>query len=112
MAILWEPQLQLVQLFHPLPFAIPAERLAAVEHALLLANDALVVPGFGIRADKGISYYRLVIPRRTDDTIEAADIQRAITTVMTTLHDFWQPIRHVVEGADPDRILELAREGR
>jgi hypothetical protein len=111
MAILWDARLQLVQFFHPLPFEIPAERLAAVEHALLLANDALVVPGFGVRTEKRIAYYRLVIPRRSDGSIDAADIQRAIVTVLTTLRDFWQPIRRIVEGADPDRILALAREG-
>jgi hypothetical protein len=110
LAILWEPELQLVQFFHPLPFAIPAERLSAVEHALLRVNDALVMPGFGIRSEHGVVYYRLVVPRREDGSIDAADVQRAVMTVMTTLRDFWRPIQRVIQGEDPDCILAMARE--
>ncbi|SRR5579883_1427047 len=110
MAIRWQPSLQLVQLLHPLPFAVPTERLSAVEHALLVLNDALVVPGFCIRPDTRVVYYRLVIPRRADDSIDAADIQRAIITIVTTLRDFWRPLQRVIDGEPPDQILRFARE--
>lgn len=113
LAIRWEPKVELVQLFHPLPFTVAAERVAAVEHAMARINDALVLPGFGLRHAQGLAYYRLVIARHLDGALEGGELQRAITTVLTTLTDFWLPLRRVIlDGADPDAVLADARQAR
>jgi hypothetical protein len=106
LGILWHPDLQLVQLVHPLPFKVQPERIPAIEHALLLINHALIFPGFGFNHAKAIAYFRLVISRQLNGGISEEEAQRAISTVMTTLHDFWQPLRAVMEeGASPDGVL-------
>lgn len=105
LGILWHPDLPLVQFVHPLPFTIDPARVPAVERALLLINHALVFPGFGFNHAKATAYFRLVISRQSEGGISEGEAQRAVSTVMVTLRDFWQPLRAVVEGAAPESIL-------
>lgn len=105
LGILWHPDLLLVQFVHPLPFPIDPARIAAVEHALHVINHALVFPGFGFNHARATAYFRLVLSRQVDRGISEDEAQRAIATVMATLHDFWQPLCAVVDGASPDDVL-------
>jgi hypothetical protein len=110
LAIRWDPSHDLLQLFHPLPFTPAPERLAAVERAIARVNDALVIPGFGLRRDSGLLYFRLVVARHLDGALDEGELRRALSTVLTTLGDFWVPLRRVaLDGADPDAVLADAR---
>lgn len=111
LVILWSPDPQLVQLIHPLPFAVVPERVAAVEGALLRLNHALALPGFGYNYTTARVYFRLVLPRQPSGQIGEEDIGRAASTVMSTLRDYWMPLRAIIlEGAAPETIL-TARAG-
>jgi hypothetical protein len=109
LGILWHPDLLLVQFVHPLPFEIKPEYIPAVEHALLLINHALVFPGFGFNHAKATAYFRLVISHQLEGGISEDEAQRAISTVMVTLRDFWKPLRAVAEGASPEAVLATDR---
>ncbi|HEX2573161.1 MAG TPA: YbjN domain-containing protein [Polyangia bacterium] len=113
LALVWEPQLHLVQLVHALPFEVSPERLSAVEHAIVRINDALAVPGFGFNSERRLVYYRLVLPRHSDGSLEDEDIKRAISTVLTTLGDFWLPLDGVIRGGeDADAVVAAARKAK
>ena len=112
LVILWNPDPQLVQLIHPLPFAVPPERVAAVEGTLLRLNHALALPGFGYNYETARVYYRLVLPRQPSGAIAEEDVGRAATTVMSTLREFWVPLRAIIlEGAAPATILAARAAG-
>ena len=106
MVILWNPDPQLVQFIQTLPFPVAPERVAAVEGSLLRINHALALPGFGFNYETVRAYFRLVIPRQPNGHIAEEEIGRAASTVMTTLRDFWLPLRSVIlDGASPASIL-------
>lgn len=109
LALVWQPDPQLVQFLFPLPFPIPSERTTVVESALARINHALMLPGFGLNHDSGTAYYRLVLPRRPDGGMDPDEIRRAVSTVLTTVRDFWQPLRAVIqEGAAAEGVLAAA----
>lgn len=105
LCIIWHPDVPLVQLVHPLPFQIPPDRIPAIERALLLINHALILPGFGMNHAQSTAYFRLALPRQVDAGIAEAEFQRAISTLMGTLRNFWEPLRAVAEGAPPEGVL-------
>lgn len=112
LVILWSPDPQLVQLIHPLPFAVPPERVSAVEGALLRLNHVLALPGFGYNYATAHVYFRLVLPRQPSGQIAEEDIGRAASTVMTTLRNYWVPLRSIIlDGAAPETILTAAAGG-
>lgn len=109
LVILWSPDPQLVQLIHPLPFPVSPERISAVEGSLLRVNHALTLPGFGFNYVNTTVYFRLVIPRHLDGALDEDELRRAVSTVMTTVRDFWHPLRAVIlDGASPKDILTAA----
>lgn len=97
LALVWLPDPQLVQFLFPLPFAVSSEHVAAVESALARINHALMLPGFGLNHSNGTVYYRLVLPRQISGGMEPDEIRRAVNTVLTTVRDFWLPLRAVIE---------------
>lgn len=112
LVILWSPDPQLVQLIHPLPFAVLPERVAAVEGALLRLNHVLALPGFGYNYATARVYFRLVLPRQPSGQIDEEDIGRAASTVMSTLRNYWVPLRSIIlEGAAPETLLTAPAVG-
>ena len=110
LVIFWDPRLALVQLVHPLGFAVPAERRAGFFQALVAVNHALVLPGFGSDLDASAPYFRLVLPRRPPDgSFSDDELRQGISTAVNTVRDFREVLRRVaLDGLDPDQVLATA----
>ncbi|HEX3473545.1 MAG TPA: YbjN domain-containing protein [Kofleriaceae bacterium] len=113
LAIVWDRNDNLVQFIHLLPFDLPAERLGAVAEAIARANHVLALPGFGIDHTKQRAYYRIVLPRGKDGSLDATLVGPTITSVVETTRDFFLPLQQIaLHGAPPGDIVERARLGR
>lgn len=110
LVVYWDPRLALVQLVHPLGFAVPAGRRAAWFQAMAAVNHALVLPGFGSDLEAAAPYYRLVVPRRPPDGHFSDDeLRQAISTAVNTVRDFREALRRVaLENLDPADVLHAA----
>lgn len=109
MLILWEPRSAIIQCIHPLPLAVPPERLSAAESAITRINHALVLPGFGLSHDNGGIYFRLSVPRREDGSLSSGELQRLISTTINTARDFYAPLSEVIQNnKNPESVLSEA----
>lgn len=110
LVLFWDPRAALVQLVHPLGFAVPVERRPAFFQALTAVNHALVLPGFGADLDASAPYYRLVLPRRPPDgSFSDDELRQGISTAVNTVRDFREVLRRVaLDGLEPDQVLAAA----
>ena len=107
--ILWDARSFIVQCIQPLPFEVPEARIGAVERAIAYINHALVLPGFGLNHINRVLYYRLSVPRRSDGTMSAEELQLLFRTTASTAGDFYLPLLGVaLEDKSPEQVITEA----
>jgi hypothetical protein len=104
----WETGSPLFQIIVPMPFPVPADRVAAYESALVRVNNAIALPGFGFDHDKGLPYYRLSLPRETDGGLRLELLQRMLASAVANARDFLGALRGVTTGGSPADVIKAA----
>lgn len=103
----WEKTLPLLHLLCPLVDGITDQRLADAETAVCRANNAAVVPGFGIDYGKRAIYFRVSQPLVNGLTNETFEAQFQILTQHA--RDYVTSFVDVVhKGAPGEGITDLA----
>ncbi|HMV66317.1 MAG TPA: hypothetical protein PKA64_05665 [Myxococcota bacterium] len=106
--VYWDVRAPLLHVVLPLRFEVAPAHAAELALAIVRVNHAIVLPGFGLDADRGQTYFRWVVPRQADGVPED-DVRKAVVAAVSAAGDFLAPLREVAAGAlDAARVLDRA----
>jgi hypothetical protein len=111
-AIVWNARALLVQFAVPLPFVVPVDRVPMIESAVARLNHVLILPGFDINHATNCAYYRTVLSRRMDGSIDYEEVKRGLVSSTNAAYEYFPLLRAVAsQRADPSRILDGVKLG-
>lgn len=100
--IRWQADEGVVQLLQSIPLVVPAERVGALEEAILRINHALVVPGLGYDHDTRALYMRVLMPVYPGDGVPVASLRACFRVAVQTASHVLPGLRRVVvDGVQP-----------
>lgn len=102
----WERGLPYVQVIYAF-LEVPPARIQAIESAICRANNSIKLPGFGFEYDSRYIYMRLAV-QLYDGGIPAESFRRMVLAVLENARELVEGFRGVVNGAEPERVVELA----
>jgi hypothetical protein len=102
--IRWEQEIPCVQVICPFALAVPAERHAELEGAIVRVNNASPFPGVGLDHERGTLYFRYTVVVYPDG-VPAATFQKVVVSVVNHARELIVPFRGVIEGQPGAQIL-------
>ena len=104
--IRWAADSGVVHFIHQIPVKLPAERLSAVEIAMMRLNHAMPLPGLGINHDGPSMYFRMSIPFQPRGGLTREEIRGYFSHTLSQ-SELWRPVlTEVINGkAEPNEAV-------
>lgn len=101
MILRWAPDQGALHVVQSLPVSAPAESHGRLNHALILLNHALALPGLTLDMERGLLFYRSLLPilRVAPPLLE--DLRRLFSLVVRNSADVTPALAEIIAGARP-----------
>jgi hypothetical protein len=106
----WSTTVPFLQIVHFMLGDVPADRVPALEDALVRMNNLYEVPGFGYEHKNRRLYYRLAVPVLPDDGISPTTLNALGQGVVKAGKEFLEPLKAVIAGRGGDEIEAIIVE--
>lgn len=97
----WPERPQLAQILVVVPVIVPTAHRRAVAETCVRVDHGIAEPGFCMDLDRGLLYYRRVIPRRPDGSLPAAAIRKLFSAAVHTAARFAPVLVAAASGVPP-----------
>jgi len=104
----WEKHIPFVTMIQFALVDLPVSRITDLEHAIVVLNNKLDVPGFGLDGASRRLYNRLAIPVLPPDGIDPMMLNQLGMGCVKQAHQFAPAFRAVAQGRSGSDILALA----
>jgi hypothetical protein len=108
--IRWETKIPFIQIIHLVIDNLPADRLKELETAVVVLNNALELPGFGVEHANRRLYCRFTVPVIPPEGISSTTLNQLGMACVAHARDFLAAFQAVVAGRPGSEIVNLARE--
>ncbi len=105
--IQWEPGTSYVQLDYPFVLDVPADRIRAVETAIVHANNTIALPGLAFDYAHRNVHMRLAVAMY-DDGMLASSFKAEVFGVLGNARDFTAAFQEIVAGKPGEQVMQLA----
>jgi len=105
----WEKELPFVQLIQMSLVEIPQARVADVERAIVILNNKIEMPGFGLDEAVRNLYFRVVVPVVPPHGIDAEALYQLAQGTVRNAKLYQAAFKAVVDGTSGGDIVALAQ---
>ena len=103
----WEKHVPFLQIVQFMIEGVPAGRVRELETAIVRADNALEVGGFGFDHERLRCYYRLTIPVFPHDGINPSTLIQLVQGVVRTAEDYRDAFQKIVAGTPGEQIAAV-----